>query len=62
MLFRSGYTPSAEELARLAEITPSDIAAAKRQCDKDAPRLKPAFHAELIDPADDPGPIADPDA
>jgi hypothetical protein len=61
MPIRSGYLPSTDELLRSADITPSDIANATRQCDKDVPRLRPAWHAELIDPADDPGPIPDPD-
>lgn len=44
---------------RMADVTPSDIVRAKQVGNRDAPLLRPAFDAELIDPDEDPGPIPD---
>lgn len=61
MPFRFGRILSQEELLLLAELTPGDLADAKRASTTRAPLLRPAFYAELADPADDPGPLPDPD-
>jgi hypothetical protein len=58
-MIRQAATPSSAELDSLAQITPSDIALAVRVGDRDVPRLRPAFHAVLIDPELDPGPSPD---
>lgn len=60
-MFRSGHIPSLEDLQRLAVVTPSDVADAKRVNAARAPQMRPAFDAELIDQDNDPGPIPDPD-
>jgi hypothetical protein len=59
MPFRSGHIPSQDELLRSADVTPSDIADAKRINAQRAPNMRPAFDATLIDEDEDPGPIPD---
>ncbi len=61
-MIRPAATPSGAELDALALITPSDVALAVRVGDRDVPRLRPAFHAVLIDPELDPGPSPDDEA
>lgn len=59
-MIRSGYIPSTEELLRSAEITPADIADAKKISDRRAPRMIPALHAILIPASEESGPTPDP--
>jgi hypothetical protein len=47
-------------MIRSAEVTPSDVADAKRASSLRAPQMRPAFDAQLIDEEEDPGPIPDP--
>lgn len=60
-MIRVDATPSREELLLTASVTARDIADAKRVSVLRAPQMAPAFYAEEIEPANDPGPIADPD-
>jgi hypothetical protein len=60
MPFRLGSLQSGDEMIRSAEVTPSDVADAKRASSLRAPQMRPAFDAQLIDEEEDPGPIPDP--
>jgi hypothetical protein len=60
-MIRVDRVPSREELLLAATVTEADIADAKRISTLRAPTMYPAFYAELIDPENDPGPIADAD-
>lgn len=61
MPFRFGHILSQEELLLLAELTPGDIADAKRASAARAPMMRPAFYAKLAEKGDDLGPLPDPD-